>query len=174
METFTFRVRVRDALDDDDANRLYEAVDEEISVETGARGHWVGFERAANSFLDAVIEALEQVMNLGFEPLAIEDELVSIADIAEKTGRTRQSISMLVRGQRGGGGFPYRSTPETSAARCGTGWTSSPGSMAANGTKELSAIGPRSLPRSTERWRSRALARQRPHDLERIRAVVAG
>ena len=37
METFTFRVRVRDALDDDDANRLYEAVDEEISVETGAR-----------------------------------------------------------------------------------------------------------------------------------------
>jgi hypothetical protein len=173
METFTFRVRVRDALDDDDANRLYEALDEEISVETGARGHWVGFERAANSFLDAVIEALEQVMNLGFEPLAIEDELVSIADIAEKTGRTRQSISMLVRGQRGGGGFP---APATGNVRSPLWHWADVEPWFDGGERNEGVIGDRSqiIAAINGALASRALARQRPHDLERIRAVVAG
>jgi hypothetical protein len=40
-------------------------------------------------------------MEVGFEPLAVEDELVSISDIAERAGRSRQSVSMLVNGQRG-------------------------------------------------------------------------
>lgn len=106
MDTYIFRVRVHDTLDDDAADRLYEALDEEIAVEDGPMGHFVGFEREAESFLDAVLDMIAELIDLGFEPLAVEDELVSMSDVAELTGRSRQSISMLVSGQRGAGDFP--------------------------------------------------------------------
>ena len=106
MERFTFRVRLHDPIDDEAADRLYEGVDDEISVEDGPKGHFVGFERESTSFLEAVLDALAEIIQLGFEPLAIEDELVSMADIAQRIGRTRQSVSMLVSGQRGPGTFP--------------------------------------------------------------------
>src|SRR5271156_1510479 len=106
MQTYPFRIRLYDALSGSDADRLYDGFDREISVETGPKGHWVGFECEADSFLDAALDAIAQVIQLGFEPLAIEDEMVSISDIAERTGRTRQSISMLAEGRRGQGHFP--------------------------------------------------------------------
>jgi hypothetical protein len=104
--SYAFRVRVQDHVDDDGAGHLYEAFDEEIGIEDGPRGHHVGFDREGSSFVDAVVDALQVLIELGFEPLSVEDELVSMADIAERTGRTRQSISLLVSGQRGPGGFP--------------------------------------------------------------------
>jgi hypothetical protein len=106
MDTYVFRIRVQDTLDDDAADRLYEGLDGEVAVEDGPRGHFVGFEREGESFLDTVLDAIAELINLDFEPLAIEDELVSMADIAERVGRTRQSVSMLVSGQRGEGNFP--------------------------------------------------------------------
>lgn len=106
METYTFRVRVHNALDDEAADKLYEAFDQEIGIEEGPLGHFVEFERDAPSFLDAALDALQELSRLGFESLAVEDELVSMADVAERTGRSRQSISMLVSGERGPGDFP--------------------------------------------------------------------
>jgi len=106
MDTYAFNFRLHDPLSDTDADRLYDAFDEEVAVESGPKGHWVGFERQADSFLDAVLSAISEVIRLGFEPLAVEDELVSMADIAERTGRTRQSVSMLFEGARGAGDFP--------------------------------------------------------------------
>ena len=106
MMSYPFRVRVRDALGDEQGDRLYDAFDEEVAVEEGPRGHWVVFDRQSPSFVEAVVGALDQLIRLGFEPLGVEDELVSMADIAERTGRSRQSVSMLVSGQRGPGGFP--------------------------------------------------------------------
>jgi hypothetical protein len=38
METFAFRVRLRDAVTDRDADRLHEALDDEIGVEDGREG----------------------------------------------------------------------------------------------------------------------------------------
>ncbi len=106
MTSFTFRIRLHEAIDDEDADRLHEAFDDEIGIEDGPKGHFVDFERDAESFLDAALDAIARVIELGFEPLSVEDELVSMADIAERTGRSRQSVSMLVSGQRGVGGFP--------------------------------------------------------------------
>ena len=43
----------------------------------------------------------------GAEALHVDpDELVWASEIAERTGRSRQSIDQLVRGQRGPGNFP--------------------------------------------------------------------
>ncbi|MDQ6782483.1 MAG: hypothetical protein M3063_03350 [Actinomycetota bacterium] len=103
---YSFRVQLREPVVDEDQDRLYDAIDDEISVETGPKGNWVGFDRQAPTFLDAVLSAVLEISNLGFEPLAIEDELVSLADIAERTGRTRQSVSMIASARRGRGGFP--------------------------------------------------------------------
>ena len=106
MQTYVFRIRLHEALDDEAADRLYESFEEEIALEEGPKGHFIGFERQADSFLDAVLDAIAKVIELGFEPLAVEDELVSMSDVAERVGRTRQSISMLASGQRGAGDFP--------------------------------------------------------------------
>ena len=107
MTSFVFRIRLRDPLSNEDADRVFESVKEEVAVEEGPRGHFIGFEREAPSFLDAVLGSLSEIINLGFEPVDVEDELVSMAGIAERTSRTRQSVSMLVSGQRGPGDFPH-------------------------------------------------------------------
>jgi len=173
MDSYSFRIRIRDALGEVDQDRLYGAFDEEISVETGPKGHWVGFERPAESFLDAVVEALKQVIDLGFEALAIEDELVSIADIAERTGRTRQSVSMLVSGQRGGGGFPVPAAGNVRSPLWRWGdvapWFESDGN-------DQQTIGDRSqvVAAINGALATQALARDHPGDLERIRAAVGG
>ena len=106
MDTYVFRIRLHDQLNDADADRLYDGMDDEIAVESGPRGQFVGFERSGPNFLEVVLDAIAELIALGFEPLAIEDELVSMADIAERVGRSRQSVSMLVGGQRGSGNFP--------------------------------------------------------------------
>ena len=106
VETYVFRIRLNDTLDDDAADRLYEGFAEETALEEGPRGTFIGFECSADSFLDAVLDAIAELIELGFEPLAVEDELVSMSDIAERVGRSRQSVSMLVSGQRGTGNFP--------------------------------------------------------------------
>jgi hypothetical protein len=106
MTTFTVTVRLLDLLSEADIEALYERLDDEVGVETGPNGSFLTFEKQADRFFDVVLDVLVQIMKAGVQPVAVEDELVSIADIAERLGRTRQSVSMLVRGQRGSGDFP--------------------------------------------------------------------
>ncbi|MGH2450442.1 MAG: hypothetical protein ACRDGE_04065 [Candidatus Limnocylindria bacterium] len=70
---------------------------------------YVGFDRAATDFASAVVSAIEDVERALSEVrvLALEPEdLVSQADIAQRRGRSRESISQLVKGERGPGNFP--------------------------------------------------------------------
>lgn len=107
METYTFRLVVNDPIDDEGADRLFGAGVDDGYPETGPAGHSIGFDREAADFQSAVLSAIEQVEEAGFEVLRIEpDELVSAADVADRTGRTRQSISALINGTRGPGGWP--------------------------------------------------------------------
>ena len=39
-------------------------------------------------------------------PVRIDQDLVSVSDIARRTGRSRESVRLLVDGKRGPGGFP--------------------------------------------------------------------
>lgn len=173
METYVFRLRLPDTVTDEDADKLHLGIDEEISVETGPRGHWVGFERQASSFLDAALEAITEVIELGFEPLALEDELVSISDIAERTGRTRQSISQLVEGSRGSGNFP---PPVAGNVRSPlwhwadiADWFDSASSEAGHFCHRL-----RTIAALNGALAERVLSRERPDDLRRIRERLAG
>lgn len=107
MDTYTFQVVVSDRIDLDGANRLFEAGVDDGAPESGPHGHRIGFDREAASFQDAVLSAIREVESAQFDVLRVEpDELVSAADIAERTGRSRQSISSLISGTRGPGAWP--------------------------------------------------------------------
>jgi len=173
METFAFRVRLRDAVTASDADRLHEALDDEIGIEDGPRGHFIGFERHAESFLDAVLDALAKVMELGLEPLAVEDELVSISDIAERAGRSRQSVSMLVNGQRGPGNFPRPAAGNVRSPLWHwadvAAWFEDRGADAQAFEDRLQAIAS-----INGALANRVLARMRPADVRRIQERLAG
>lgn len=173
MQTYAFRVRLRDAVTDSDADRLHEALDDEVGLEDGPRGHFIGFERQAESFLDAVLDALAEVMGLGFEPLAVEDELVSISDIAERAGRSRQSVSMLASGQRGPGNFPRPAAGNVRSPLWHwadvAAWFEDQGADPAAFEDRLQAIAS-----INGALANRVLARIRPADVRRIQERLAG
>jgi predicted DNA-binding transcriptional regulator AlpA len=171
MTSFAFRIRLHDPLTDEDADRLYEAFDEEVAIEEGPKGHFVGFEREAASFLDAVLDAVTKVIDLGFDPLAVEDELVSMADIAERTGRSRQSVSMLVSGRRGPGGFPR---PVAGNVRSPLWHWADVGSwFEHNASGEVSIEDrTRTIASINGALANRVLARERPKDVKRIQRLA--
>jgi hypothetical protein len=88
---------------------IFEATDGAATVEMGDR--WtstVGFDIEADTFADAVLQAIDQIEQvLGLAVVRVDpDQLVWASEIADRVGRTRQSIDQLVKGQRGPGGFP--------------------------------------------------------------------
>jgi hypothetical protein len=65
------------------------------------------FDRDAESFLQALCSAIENVENAGYRVVRVEPEdLVTAAEIARRCGRTRASVSWLISGERGPGTFP--------------------------------------------------------------------
>jgi len=171
MTSFVFRIRVRDPLSNEDADRVFESVKEEVAVEEGPRGHFIGFEREAHSFLDAVLGSLSEIISLGFEPVAGEDELVSMADIAERPSRTRQSVSMLVSGQRGPGEFPRPAAGNVRSPLWHwadvASWfegTTGGGVTFEDRTRTIASI--------NGALANRVLARERPNDLQRINRLA--
>ncbi len=74
------------------------------------------FMRDAATFEEAVLSAIRNVMDLGYAVANVDpDDYVNEQEIARRTGRTRQSIHLLISGQRGKGGFPAPATHVTSS-----------------------------------------------------------
>lgn len=69
---------------------------------------YADFVRAGNSFGEAVRSAIRQVESVpGLKVTRVEpDDLVTMSEIAERLGRTRESVRLLISGARGPGGFP--------------------------------------------------------------------
>ncbi|HVE68588.1 MAG TPA: hypothetical protein VNB64_08410 [Solirubrobacteraceae bacterium] len=67
------------------------------------------FGRDLPRYEDAVLSALRDIRIVFPEAQLLEvrpDSLVTLDDIAERTGRTHESVRLLVKGKRGPGGFP--------------------------------------------------------------------
>lgn len=74
---------------------------------------FAAFSREAEDLLGAVVSAIETIESAGVGAAVVRvepDDLVTIADIARRVGRTNESIRLLIRGERGPGGFPTPST----------------------------------------------------------------
>jgi transcriptional regulator with XRE-family HTH domain len=60
------------------------------------------FDREAGSFDQAATSAIQDVIRAGMKPTYLgPDTLVTMADIAERAGITRQAVSLYVSGKRG-------------------------------------------------------------------------
>jgi len=110
MNTYNLTLLVT-GIDENRLDDIYDATDGAANVEMGDR--WtstVGFDIEADTFADAVLRAINEVEKVsGLSVVRVEpDQLVWASEIADRIGRTRQSVDQLIKGQRGPGGFPAR------------------------------------------------------------------
>ena len=109
-DTYNFTLILEgDVSSDELLDRLYEA-----GLDDGTFGEIDGsaiaeFDREAPSFEEAVVSAIEDIERAAPELRVVRvapDDLVTATAIAERIGRTRQSVNQLIAGSRGPGGFP--------------------------------------------------------------------
>lgn len=110
---FTLIVEGADLQDDASIEALFAAGCDDATVGRVGGVQYLDFDREAESLPSAVTAAAHaiEVAVPGARVVHLEpDDLVSMADIAERTGRTRESVRLLVTGERGPGGFPAPAT----------------------------------------------------------------
>lgn len=105
---FTLIVDGPDIQSDAVMDALYEAGCDDALIGRADGIQYVEFDREAVGVLEAVLSAVADIERVdGVEVVRIADAgLVSMADIARRTGRTREGVRLLVTGARGPGGFP--------------------------------------------------------------------
>ena len=112
MTEWTFRLTLAGiALTDEDLDVLFEAGCDDGTFSRERDGTVLGFfDREAETQEDAVLSEIQDVESAGrgarVLQVAQDDDWLNASEIAHRVGRTRQSIGLLVRGQRGPGGFP--------------------------------------------------------------------
>jgi hypothetical protein len=112
VNEWTFRLDLAGLDIDDDTylDALYEAGCDDATFATDASGAYAIFHRQAATPEQAVLSAIRSVESTAGPVRAVrvatEDDWLTTAEIAEHTGRSRQNISQLVRGERGPGDFP--------------------------------------------------------------------
>lgn len=112
MSEWAFRLFIAGVeLTDTDLDALFEAGCDDATFATERDGSVLGlFDREADTPEAAVLSALVDVEAAGIDArvvrVAVEDNWLTAAEVAERVGRSRQSIGQLVRGDRGPGGFP--------------------------------------------------------------------
>ena len=88
-------------------NALYEAGCDDGTLGLRAGVPYLDFERASRSYEAAVASAIRDVGKAGYAVVRVEpDDWVTASEIARRSGRTRESIRLLVSGKRGPGDFP--------------------------------------------------------------------
>ncbi len=116
---FTLIVEGSDLQSDENIDALFEAGCDDATVGRIDGIQYVDFNRDAPGLAEAIISAvgaIEQVEGAYVTRIA-DAGLVSMADIAKRTGRTRESVRLLVAGARGPGGFPAPVTDPRSRYR---------------------------------------------------------
>src|ERR1019366_9511968 len=110
-----FTLIIQGPLTDDRLDDLYKAGCDDATFSTRNDLTFAEFDREADTLIDAVASAIEEVESVpGGEVLHVDpDDLVWASEIAERTGRSRQSIDMLIRGQRGPDTFPVPASHAT-------------------------------------------------------------
>ena len=116
---FTLIVDGRDMQEEEVINALFESGCDDGTVGCADAVQFVVFDRQADSLDQAVMSAVKDIERIqGLEVVRVADAgLVSIADIASRTGRTRESVRLLISGARGPGSFPVPVTDPRSRYR---------------------------------------------------------
>ena len=108
MDTHTFMLILNTAVDEATSDLLFEAGLDDAAV-TAFDGHpALDVDREASTLLDAIASAIVQAESVpGIQVLRVEgEELVSQADIAERSGRSRQAVNHWIKRDADSSGFP--------------------------------------------------------------------
>ena len=107
MNAYSFTVHLDREPSDVEADALYDAGLDDAGLVDGNGGAHLMVTREAASLDDAILSVVANIKAAGFTPTGITNEdLVTLPDIARRTGRTRESVRLLVAGKRGPGKFP--------------------------------------------------------------------
>jgi len=108
MAEYSFELTIQGELTEACLDAVFEAGCDDATFSSTDDLIFAEFDREGPTLFDAVISAIEAVESVGgLEVLHVSpDELVWASEIAQRTGRSRQSIDQLVKAQRGPGGFP--------------------------------------------------------------------
>ena len=121
MSTFQFTLIVDgpDLQDQPLIDQLFEAGCDDATIGSRDGVQYVDFDREAEALDDAILSAVEDLETLeGVKVIRIADAgLASLADIAARVGRTRESVRLLMNGTRGPGNFPKPVTDPRSRYR---------------------------------------------------------
>ena len=110
---FTLIVEGPDLQNDEHVTTLFEAGCDDATVGRVGSVQYLDFDREADSFAEAVFGATEAIETAGLEVRVVHlepDDLLTMTESAQRTGRTRESVRLLINGQRGPGRFPAPAT----------------------------------------------------------------
>ncbi|MDG4830467.1 helix-turn-helix transcriptional regulator [Solwaraspora sp. WMMD1047] len=117
MATHVFTVVLDRQPDDNELDALFAAGcdDAAFGAENGLP--IAEFDREAETMADAIATAVRSLDGVGVIALRVLDQdLITLADVAERIGQSRESVRRYATGDRGPGGFP----PPVNPAREGT------------------------------------------------------
>lgn len=109
MAEYEFTLVIHGPVEDDAVvNALFEHGCDDATFGTVDGVAYGEFHREAGGLGDAVFSAIKDVESVGgLTVLRVEpDDLVTQSEIAQRLGRTRESVRLLAAGERGGGEFP--------------------------------------------------------------------
>jgi hypothetical protein len=105
MPTYVFELHLAGDVDDS-IDALYEAGWDDATVSGDHKGGTAGFYRESGTAVQALVSAIEQAEECGLEVIGVSEDLATLREIAERTGRTLAAVDNWVKGRRGPGGFP--------------------------------------------------------------------
>ena len=106
---FTLQLKGPDVTAEEVFDVLSEATEDSALFSKSGGLQFADFDLRAHSFPEAVSRAIRMVDGAlpGLRVVKIlPEDLVTRGEIAARTGRSRQNITQLIKGQRGPGGFP--------------------------------------------------------------------
>jgi hypothetical protein len=108
MTSYEFMLKLNREVTETEIEALYEAGCDDAGVETGPLGTLIQFNREAHSLAHAIATAVRDIDKVpGLRAVGVAcDNMVTLLDIARRTGRTREAVRLWASGERGPGGFP--------------------------------------------------------------------
>lgn len=108
MTSYEFALKLNREVTDEEIDALYEAGCGDAAIETGPLGAVAHFSREAPSLAEAIAAAARDIDKVpGLRAVGVQcDNMVTMLDIATRTGVSREAVRLWTTGQRGPGGFP--------------------------------------------------------------------
>ena len=107
MPEYSFTLAI-DGDVDEKMDELFEAGCDDATFGSVDGAHYADFDREAPTLGKAISSAIADVESVpGLRVRRVEpDDLVTVPEIAQRLGRSRESVRLLIAGKRGSGNFP--------------------------------------------------------------------